>query len=85
MSVIRDESRKLGPMKSSLHQPVGEFGRDRLATKSEIADLLRVTPRTIEVMMSDGRVPFIRFGRTVRFIVADVLAAGSKTTTTREH
>lgn len=63
-------------MNEPIHQPIDEFGRERLATKRQIAHLLQVTPRTVEMMMSDGRIPFVRYGRTVRFNVPDVLAAG---------
>ena len=44
-----------------------------LLTKREIAFYLRVTPRTIEHMMRDGRLVYLRLGRTVRFHLGDVL------------
>lgn len=45
----------------------------RLVKKKEVAFFLSVTPRTIEHMVRDGRIPVIRIGRTVRFCLADIL------------
>jgi len=55
---------------------LGKRGPEQLATKKEIAALLRVTQRTVEVMVAEGRIPALRYGRTVRFKISDVLAAG---------
>lgn len=46
----------------------------RLVKKKEVAFYLSVTPRTVEHMMRDGRIPFIKLGRTVRFRLVDILA-----------
>ena len=44
-------------------------------TKLETAKLLRRTPRTLEIWMRDGRIPFIKIGRTVLFERNAVLQA----------
>ena len=44
---------------------------DELLTKLELAKRLRVSPRKIEL---DRNMPTIRWGRTVRYAWADVLA-----------
>jgi excisionase family DNA binding protein len=41
--------------------------RERYLTKREVADLLRVTPRTIDNMMKRGQLVWHKIGRTVRF------------------
>lgn len=38
-----------------------------LLTVKEVADLLRVTPMTIYRAVDQGTIPFVRFGRTIRF------------------
>jgi excisionase family DNA binding protein len=45
-------------------------------TKEEVAQLLKVTTRTVEAYMRQGWLPFVRLGnRTVRFRAADIDAA----------
>lgn len=41
--------------------------RDAFLTKGQVAKLLQVSARTIDTWMSDGTLPYRRFGRTVRF------------------
>jgi len=49
--------------------PCGE-----LVTKIEVAELLHVTPRTIETWVAQGKIPAIRLSaRCIRFDAADVL------------
>lgn len=44
-----------------------------LLTKEGVAEWLHVSTRTVESLMSDGRLPFVKLGhRTVRFRRADV-------------
>jgi excisionase family DNA binding protein len=50
-----------------------EHASDRLLTKKEIAKRLQVSPRTVDQYMRDGRVCFLKLGKTVRFRWADVL------------
>ena len=45
----------------------------RMLTKQETADYLRVTERTIEAWMKARLIPYIRIGHTVRFRMSDVL------------
>ena len=41
---------------------IGEFLK-----KSQVAEMFQVTERTIEKWVSDGSLPAVRLGRTVRF------------------
>jgi len=45
-----------------------------IVTKPGIAREFDVTTRTIEVWMKEGRIPYYRIGRTVRFNLAQVVA-----------
>lgn len=45
-------------------------------TASELAEVLKVAPRTVLAWHRDGRIPGVQpTGSTVRFILEDVLAA----------
>jgi len=46
----------------------------RLLTKPDVAHYFGVTTRTLEIWMREGRIPFFRIGRSVRFRLEDVLA-----------
>jgi len=46
---------------------------ERLLTKDETASFYRVTKRTIELWMKEGKVPYFAIGRTVRFRLADLI------------
>ena len=48
--------------------------RDRYLSKDEVASILAVTTRTIETYMRDGRLPYFKISRSVRFKLADVEA-----------
>lgn len=39
----------------------------RLLTKSEIAAQLRISVRTLDHLMADGRIPYLKLRRSVRF------------------
>src|SRR5437588_200900 len=41
-------------------------------TKAELADYLRISTRTVDEWMRDGRIPFWKISRTVRFRRRDV-------------
>ena len=41
--------------------------------KPDVAKFFRRTPRTIELWMAAGYLPYFRIGRTVRFRRADIL------------
>jgi excisionase family DNA binding protein len=45
-----------------------------LMTTDEVAAILRVNPKTVRRLVNAGRLPCIRFGRSVRFASGDVLA-----------
>ena len=44
-----------------------------LLTKRDIARELQLGRRTIDVWMRQGRIPFLKIGKTVRFRLSDVL------------
>lgn len=44
-----------------------------LLTKRDIAHELQLGHRTIDVWMRQGRIPFLKIGKTVRFRLTDVL------------
>jgi excisionase family DNA binding protein len=46
---------------------------DRLLTKHEVAQLLRLSVRTVDVYMRAKRLPFLKIGKTVRFRWTDVM------------
>jgi excisionase family DNA binding protein len=45
---------------------------DAMLTKEEIAKYFGITVRTVENWMTQGYLPYLRFGRAVRFSLADV-------------
>jgi excisionase family DNA binding protein len=47
---------------------------DELSEKPEIANRLKISIRTLDEWMRDGRVPFLKIGKTVRFHWPEVLA-----------
>jgi excisionase family DNA binding protein len=47
--------------------PAAERGEDYLLTKLDLAERLRVKPRTVDNWMVEGRLPFLKLGKTVRF------------------
>jgi len=50
--------------------PVGD---GELLNKHELAPKLRISKRTVDLWMRQGRLPFIKVGKTVRFRWRDVL------------
>lgn len=50
------------------------FAIKPLLTKQDVANYIGVTTRTLEIWMREGRIPFFRIGRSVRFSLEDVLA-----------
>ena len=53
--------------------PAAERPEDYLLTKTDLADRLRVKPRTIDNWMAEGRLPFLKLGKTVRFFWPTVM------------
>jgi excisionase family DNA binding protein len=47
---------------------------DELLDKPETAYRLKVSKRTLDAWMREGRVPFLKIGKTVRFRWPDILA-----------
>jgi excisionase family DNA binding protein len=47
---------------------------DELLEKPETASRLKVSKRTLDAWMRDGRVPFLKIGKTVRFRWPEVVA-----------
>jgi len=48
------------------------FNREAFLTKKDVANLLRITTRSVDEWMRKRRLPFYKIGRTVRFKLADV-------------
>ncbi|MCI0660639.1 MAG: helix-turn-helix domain-containing protein [Acidobacteria bacterium] len=59
---------KIDNAKNPFQQAKPEF-----LTVNELADMLRVKPRTIYEMVSDGRIPYRKAGRRVIFLLAEIL------------
>jgi excisionase family DNA binding protein len=43
------------------------FAADRLLNKKQMAELLNVTPRSVDNWMKRGLLPYLKIGRSVRF------------------
>lgn len=48
--------------------------RDQLLEKQDVAHRLQISTRTLDQWMREGRIPFFKIGKTVRFRWEDVLA-----------
>jgi len=51
-------------------RPTGES----YSTKQEVANVFSVTTRTVDAWMRDGKIPYFKIGRTVRFSLSDIRA-----------
>ncbi len=58
---------------TALGSPLATSATEKLLTKPDIADRLRVSSRTVDVYMRDKRLPFLKIGKTVRFRWSDVI------------
>jgi len=47
---------------------------DEIIEKPETAQRLKISTRTLDLWMRDGKVPFLKIGKSVRFRWADVVA-----------
>ena len=58
-----------------ISETTGKLRRPELLTKAEVSVILKVTPRTIDNLMREKRLPFIKptGKRIVRFVLSDVL------------
>jgi len=50
-----------------------ERASSTLLTKRELAPKLKIAPRTLDLWMRKGRIPFLKVGKSVRFRWEDVL------------
>lgn len=50
----------------------------RLYTVEELAKIIHLAPNSVYIKALKGEIPCIRFGRTVRFDLNEVLAEGKK-------
>ena len=57
-----------------LPSPAASVTEDGLLTKRTIAPKLEIKPRTLDEWMRQGRIPYIKIGKSVRFRWADVVA-----------
>jgi excisionase family DNA binding protein len=61
------------PVFSTVH--AGETRElSKLLTLPEVAEILRVSPKTVRRMAARQRIPCVRFGRALRFFPGDILA-----------
>lgn len=73
---IQPVRRKRRPTESKLMNDQLNRNQDEaLLTKRQLSPKLQKSPRTIDNWMKDGRLPFLKVGRTVLFSWPDVLAS----------
>jgi excisionase family DNA binding protein len=65
-------TQKLELIGEEVERKVALKAADAMLTKEEIAKYFGVTVRTVENWMIQGYLPYLRFGRAVRFSLADV-------------
>jgi excisionase family DNA binding protein len=65
-------TRKLEVIGEELERKVALKTADAMLTKPEVAKHFGITVRTLENWMTQGYVPYLRFGRVIRFSLADV-------------
>jgi len=56
-----------------LPTPDDKTDADRVVTKKQLAELLQVSPRTVDQWMGLGYLPYWKLGRNIRFRMRDVL------------
>ena len=49
-------------------------GLERLLTKKQLGEVLALSQSFINELMSEGRMPYMKIGRAVRFRVSEVMA-----------
>ena len=67
---VRGEKSPPKPKRRSKQQ---QGSSDGLLSKGGLAPKLAISTRTLDDWMRQGRVPFLKLGKTVRFRLADVL------------
>ena len=60
-------------MKNENTQSASINGKPQFLTVDELAEMLRVKPRTIYEMVSQGRIPYRKVGRRVVFLLTEIL------------
>jgi excisionase family DNA binding protein len=60
-------------MKTEKAQSASNNARPQFLTVAELAELLRVKPRTIYEMVSQKKIPYRKVGRRVVFLLAEIL------------
>lgn len=60
-------------MKTENAQTTLHNSKPQFLTVDELAEMLRVKPRTIYEMVSQGRIPYRKVGRRVVFLLAEIL------------
>lgn len=52
---------------------ISEFSRPQFLTVEEVAELLRVSPRSVYDWVSQGQIPFRKAGRRTIFLLDEIL------------
>lgn len=60
----------------------GTQASERLLTREELARALRVSIRTVDEMVANGKIPVVRIRGAVRFYLPDVVRALTANTVT---
>jgi excisionase family DNA binding protein len=60
-------------VKTTQNEHAIERASDDLLTKRQLARKLQIAPRTLDLWMRKGRIPFLKLGKSVRFRWQDVL------------
>ena len=63
----------LSRMQNTKGSMVPDGVSEGLLSKRELAPKLRIGQRTLDLWMHQGRIPFFKIGRSVRFRLSDVL------------
>lgn len=51
-----------------------QTGLERLLTKKQLGEVLALSQSFINELMSEGKIPYLKIGRAVRFKVSEVMA-----------
>ncbi len=72
----------LGQNSSSGRSDVTE--PDQLLTVKELAKLLQITPQAVYAQCADGKLPFIKLGKSYKFKKSDILPLDTQPTSSRK-
>jgi len=73
LTMTSDVTQNSDAVKQNLNSAVAEGAGDRLDTIKTLAPKLRRSPRTIQAWMRQGKVPYLKVGKSVLFRWSDVL------------